>query len=226
LYDVQGGPWSKVPGETIQHVSADRVEPRGTQEQTHTSSSSNSGIQTNMNRTLNTEDNNGTYDILMIHDSICKDIDINRLLRRTNRRGVKQTTYTVPEVQKFASENLIHASTIILHVGINDLKKMSADEAFIDYENVVKILMEKSNSVLLSLATPCSFGMLNHKVSEFNDKVYTRFCNMENVRISTNVNFSERGRLCTHLYKDAIRLSSEGVSVLAANIKRTLLGKG
>jgi hypothetical protein len=44
--------------------------------------------------------------------------------------------------------------------------------------------------------------------------------------ISTNVNFSERGRLYAHLYKDAIRLSSEGVSVLAANIKRTLLGKG
>jgi hypothetical protein len=138
LYDVQGGPWSKVPGETIQHVSADRVEPRGTQEQTHTSSSSNSGIQTNMNRTLNTEDNNGTYDILMVYDSICKDIDINRLLRGTNIRGVKQTTCTVPEVQK---------STIILHVGTNDLKKMSANEAFIDYENVVKILMEKSNSV-------------------------------------------------------------------------------
>ena len=137
LYDVQGGLWSKVPGETIQHVSADRVDPRGTQEQTHTSSSSNSGIQTNMNRTLNTEDNNGTYDILMVYGSICKDIDINRLLRGTNTRGVKQTTYTVPEVQK---------STIILHVGINDLKKMSANEAFIDYGNVVKILMEKSNS--------------------------------------------------------------------------------
>ena len=49
---------------------------------------------------------------------------------------------------------------------------------------------------------------------------------MENVRISTNVNFSERGILCAHLYKDAIRLSSEGISVLAANIKRTLLDKG
>jgi hypothetical protein len=49
---------------------------------------------------------------------------------------------------------------------------------------------------------------------------------MENVRISTNVNFLERGILCAHLYKDAIRLSSEGVSVLAADIKRTLLGKG
>jgi hypothetical protein len=63
-----------------------------------------------------------TYDILMVYDSICKDIDINRLLRGTNIRGVKQTTCTVPEVQK---------STIILHVGTNDLKKMSANEAFI-----------------------------------------------------------------------------------------------
>jgi hypothetical protein len=35
----------------------------------------------------------------------------------------------------------------LLHVGTNDLKKMSANESFIDYENVVKILMEKSNSV-------------------------------------------------------------------------------
>jgi hypothetical protein len=34
-----------------------------------------------MNRTLNTEDNNVTYDILMVYGAICKDIDINRRLR-------------------------------------------------------------------------------------------------------------------------------------------------
>jgi hypothetical protein len=90
---------------------------------------------------VNNSSSQVSYDIVMLHDSICKDIDINRLLRNTNRSGHQYTTYyTIPEVQKFCTEKLDHAATIILHVGINDLKTISVEEAFSDYENAISNL--------------------------------------------------------------------------------------
>jgi hypothetical protein len=54
----------------------------------------------------------------------------------------------------------------------------------------------------LQLRKPINFDMSILNILKFTIGTY----------ISTNVNFSVRGRLYAHLYKDAIRLSSEGVS--------------
>jgi hypothetical protein len=51
---------------------------------------------------VHTDNNNlgssesGKYDILMLHDSICREIDIQRLLRnsQSQRKGLKQVAYT------------------------------------------------------------------------------------------------------------------------------------
>jgi hypothetical protein len=162
------------------------------------------------------------YDVLMLHDSICRDIDIHRLLTNTDRKGFKRTTYTALAAQQFC-EDLIHAATTILHVGINDLKEMSVLEAFEMYETAVDKLLEKSDGLLLSLVSPCRYERLNQKVSEFNDKVKNKYIKMENIRIAFNSNFSQNGMICEHLFKDSIRLSPEGVGVLAGNLKRGLL---
>ena len=166
----------------------------------------------------------GSYDVVMLHDSICKDIDINRLLRNTNRSGHKHTTYTIPEVQKFCTEKLDHAATIILHVGINDLKTISVEEAFNDYENAISNIMSKCDSLLLSLVTPSHYESLDQKVFEFNKRVFDKFSDVEKVKISMNSNFTQNEWLRKHLYRDAIRLSRDGISVLAANLKRILIG--
>lgn len=86
---------------------------------------------------VHTDNNNlgssesGKHDILMLHDSICREIDIQRLLRnsQSQRKGFKQVAYTAIETQKF-SDNISYANTVVLHVGINDLKVCSADDAF------------------------------------------------------------------------------------------------
>ena len=39
-----------------------------------------------------------------------------------------------------------------------------------------------------------------------------------------NSNFTQNGRLRKHLYNDVIRLSRDGVCVLAANLKRIFIG--
>lgn len=61
------------------------------------------------------------------------------------------------------------------------------------------------------------------KVSEFNEKVKNKYLKMENIRIAFNSIFSQNGMICEHLFKDSIRLSPEGVGVLAGNLKRGLL---
>ena len=92
----------------------------------------------------------------MLHDSICRDIDIHRLLTNTDRKGLKRTSYTALAAQQFC-EDLTHAATIILYVGINDLKEMSVEEAFDMYETAVNRLLEKSDGLLFSLVIPCRY---------------------------------------------------------------------
>ena len=70
----------------------------------------------------------------MLHDSICKEIDMQRLLRNSSsqRKGFKQVAYTAIETQK-VSDNISYANTVVFHVGINGLKVCSANDAFYEY---------------------------------------------------------------------------------------------
>jgi hypothetical protein len=61
------------------------------------------------------------YEVLFMHDSICHDIDIHRLLAKSDHKGVKQTTYTVNQATKFL-EKVGKCYLIMVHVGIKDLK--------------------------------------------------------------------------------------------------------
>jgi len=223
LYDVRGCSWNNVPpspkinksktipGPVVEHVQNSQTSVTESQNTTHMD-----------NNPTNHANGNGMYDVLMLHDSICRDIDIHRLLTNTDRNGFKRTTYTALAAQQFCEE-LTHATTTILHVGINDLKEMSVEEAFEMYETAVDKLLEKSDGLLLSLVIPCRYERLNQKVSEFNEKVKNKYLKMENIRIAFNSNFSQNGMICEHLFKDPIRLAPEGVGVLVGNLKRGLL---
>ena len=171
---------------------------------------------TTQNNSTNHANGNGMYDVLLLHDSICRDIDIHRPLTNTDRKGFKRTTYTALAAQQFCEE-LTHAITTILHVGIN--------EAFEMYETAVDKLLENSDGLLLSLITSCRYERLNQKVSEFNEKLKNKYLKIENIRIAFNSIFSQNGMICEHLFKDHIRLSPEGVGVLAGNLKRGLLNR-
>jgi hypothetical protein len=179
MYDVQGGPWTNIPKQVaspIHNVSTtgrwDEPNKMDTCQLNTSNLNENNDTHRNM---VNNSSSHGSYDIVMLHDSICKDIDINRLLRNTNRCGHKYTTDTIPEIQKLCTEKLEHTATIILHVGINDLKTISVEEVFSDYENAISNLMSKCESLLLSLVTPCHHESLDQKVYEFNKRVFNKF---------------------------------------------------
>ena len=63
----------------------------------------------------------------------------------------------------------------VYHVGINDLKAISVEEVFSDYENAISNLMSKCDSLLLSLVTPCHHESLDQKIYEFNKRVFNKF---------------------------------------------------
>ena len=182
---------------------------------------------------VHTDNNNlgssesGKYDILMLHDSICREIDIQRLHRnsQSQRKWFKQVAYTAVEAQKF-SDDISYANTVVLHVGLNDLKVCSADDAFYEYEITVNKLLKKTDCLLLSCVTPVKYERLNEKVAEFNEKIKSRFSKVNNIRISFNSNFINDGRVCVNLYKDAIRLSPQITSVLASYLKKCLFKVG
>ena len=204
---------------------------------TKVSNSSSSTTSTKENniydKTSHTDNNNlgssesGKYDILMLHDSICREIDIQRLHRnsQSQRKWFKQVAYTAVEAQKF-SDDISYANTVVLHVGLNDLKVCSADDAFYEYEITVNKLLKKTDCLLLSCVTPVKYERLNEKVAEFNEKIKSRFSKVNNIRISFNSNFINDGRVCVNLYKDAVRLSPQGTSVLASNLKKCLFKVG
>jgi hypothetical protein len=188
----------------------------------NSSSSTTSTTENNIyDKTSHTDNNNlgssesGKYDILMLHDSICREIDIQWLHRnsQSQRKWFKQLAYTAVEAQKF-SDDISYANTVVLRVGINDLKVCSADDAFYEYEITVNKLLKKTDCLLLSCVT------------EFNEKIKSRFSKVNNIRISFNSNFINDGRICVNLHKDAVRLSPQRTSVLASNLKKCLFKVG
>ena len=91
----------------------------------------------------------------------------------------------------------------------------------------VNKLLKKTDCLLLSCVTPpVKYERLNEKVAESNEKIKSRFSKVNNIRISFTSNFINDGRVCVNLHKDAVRLSSQGTSVLASNLKKCLFKVG
>ena len=80
------------------------------------------------------------HDMILIHDSICKNIDLKRLSDRTDFNGLN-----IPASDLRQAENVIdemeNVKVIILHVGVNNLRSKSVEE--------------KADRVILSLIIPC-----------------------------------------------------------------------
>ena len=99
MYDVQGGPWTNIPKQVaspIPNVSTTGRRDEPNKMGTFQMNTYNLNEKNDTNRNMvNNSSSQGSYDIVMLHDSICKDKDINRLLRNTNRSGHKYILYTI-----------------------------------------------------------------------------------------------------------------------------------
>lgn len=92
------------------------------------------------------------------------------------------------------------AETIIIHVGISNLKRESetAQEAFNKYGDLVYKALEKSDMLVISLVIPTKYPGLDRKIQEFNERLVYRFQGTRTIKICHNSNFTSNGRV---LYK-------------------------
>lgn len=120
------------------------------------------------------------FDIILLHDSLCHEIDMRQFIGYSRRSGWKQVTYTTTAALKYV-DKIHHANTTILHVGINDLKTFSVGATFARYRTLVDEVLKKSESVVLSLILPVGYVGLNKKIRELNDKIVSFYSYMNHV---------------------------------------------
>ncbi|CAG2246560.1 unnamed protein product [Mytilus edulis] len=162
------------------------------------------------------------FDFLFLHDSICNFIDIRKLLSGSVYEGIKHTSYTVEKTREIIS-SLQHARTLLLHVGINNLKKESADAVVRKFVLMVDEALKKVDTVIISLVVPTKYSELNEKIKNFNNQLYNHLYYADNIHFCSHDNFSHHGQVLPHLYQDCFRLSrDQGIRVLASNIRNIL----
>ncbi|CAG2197674.1 unnamed protein product [Mytilus edulis] len=132
-------------------------------------------------------------DVIFMHDSICRFVDIDRLLLRSGKEG------------------------------INNLKNESAEEAFCKYTDLIEKALEKSELVVISLVLPSQIERLNVKIREFNERILYKYDTADKIKVCRNSNFISNGNVVKKFCWDSFRLNKfEGVRVLAGNIRNTL----
>lgn len=228
LYDLNGEPWGKIISKhEEQEVQMGKNQFNPTNNRINTSSlkdrqHKDTPEQSDHRRKDQEKRKGSDYDILFLHDSICHEIDMRRLIAGSNRKGVKVITYTIEDASAVVSE-MNFAQTILLHVGINNLKSQPAEEVFSQFSDLVNLAHTKSGNVVISLPTPSRTEYLNNRVQDFNTLIKSNFERLENITLSLNGNFSVKCEIIDQLFFNHTKLSREhGIRLLAGNLRRSL----
>ena len=88
---------------------------------------------------------------------------MRRLIVGSHRKGEKVTIYTIEDASFVVSE-MNFAQTILLHVGINNLKSQPDEEVLSQFSNLVNLARTKSGKVVISLPIPSRTEYLNNRV--------------------------------------------------------------
>lgn len=103
LYDLNGEPWGKIISKhEEQEVQMGKNQFNPTNNRINTSSlkdrqHKDTPEQSDHRRKDQEKRKGSDYDILFLHDSICHEIDMRRLIAGSNRKGVKVITYTIED---------------------------------------------------------------------------------------------------------------------------------
>ena len=73
---------------------------------------------------------------------------MRRLIAGSHRKGEQVTTYTIEDASFVVSE-MNFAQTILLHVGINNLKSQPAEEVLSQFSDLVNLACTKSGNVVI-----------------------------------------------------------------------------
>ena len=161
-------------------------------------------------------------EILVLGDSVCKDINIHRLVAGSNKTGKGVRTSTIDKARERVEETQpVH--TIIVHTGVNDLEKVTKGfniKTICDnYIKLAKGSRKKASNVIMSLPLPgpSSGNEIENIVDEFNSRVKEDLKDVDGITVCSHEQINKR-----YLYRDEVHPSEQGTKILAANLRTKL----
>lgn len=155
--------------------------------------------------------------VILLHDSILRDVESKRLGDSYGLTVKARTTSTVRDIAvNTATDD--HPEAYVIHVGVNDLKEQTAEEASKHLIQEVKTLMHRASrsKIIISKVAPNRVEDLEAERELFNALVHTSFHGEERVTFVSH----ETLQASFYFHKDDLHVTPRGASVLAANIGR------
>ena len=162
--------------------------------------------------------------VLILSDSVLNGIDKERLGKSYNFNCRIKKCYTSCEIEQSfkdeLKENSVKPTVTILHVGINDLKKSSPQNASSSFINSVKAVRKicPQTKVIVSSVAPTSKQDLDVKREAFNALNRAELIHDSSVSFLCHENLDALSYRI--MSKDGIHPTSHGSSILARNLGR------
>ena len=162
--------------------------------------------------------NNDLRRLLIVHDSTLKDIDASRLGLSNGLQVTKVCAYTIDDCLDAVGDH--PADVILLHTGINDLKRQKVKTASRSMSGVIKTLSQNRPQckIVVSKALATKRPKLNLKKELFNVTVHAKNFDAES---TSNVSFIDHARIKAEQHlADDVHLNAHGTGIVAGQIGR------
>jgi len=163
--------------------------------------------------------------VAILADSVLKGVQPKRLGRGYGVAVSVRSAYSSDEIpeklQAAVEESSKPLEGIVIHCGVNDIKKKDAKSASTSFVNMIRMVRKKvpNAKIVVSKIAPVKNAELSMKRELFNATVASDLYGMENVSFVTHSNLNP-----WYLKQDGIHPNMRGNGVLAGNLGRHLRG--
>jgi hypothetical protein len=167
-------------------------------------------------RRLNSRHTSKLPQVSFINDSICNLVNAKRVGRSFGFAGFQKRAFTADRVVP-AMDDLVDRfgsmDAVVIHTGINDLKRKDPAQVAKDLQKSVATLKAKypRTKVLVSLLAPCSLRPLEKKRAVLNAMLVSEYYSDKTVALICHDNMS-------HISFDGIHPTPRGSDIVANNI--------
>lgn len=160
--------------------------------------------------------------VMLIHDSVAKQIDSTRLGDAYSFQASAQRASTTEDIvctAEASTHSLITPpDAIVIHCGLNDVKR-DADAASSCFIEAINDLREEHSAsfIIISQIAPVRDKELNIKRALFNAKVQSSLFGLSNVSVVSHENLPTNSQ---YLHRDGVHPTKRGAGILAGNVGR------
>ena len=159
------------------------------------------------------DDEDGQADVVILHDSLCK--NINDTIMSREKVNVKKV-WAPDMVHMDAALDEVNAKVIVLQAWTRDVSKLSVEDMNEKIVEVINKALTKAEKVVVStIVNRNDIADINLKVNTVNASLLLKYTRDESVIVCDNSTWYHRD---FHI-ADKLHLNDEGTSALASNLK-------